>query len=119
MISRVALTLGILAAMIVGLNRWSQSSTAQQVFTGNAAKDFTSSSAIRIADDPEDPDVGMPRQLPFENSGWDVRAVYMDYSPVSDTLSIGIECWAICGDADGDGYEECQICGLLRNQTEE
>jgi len=28
-------------------------------------------------------------------------------------------CEHVWGDADGDGYEECQICGLLRNQTEE
>lgn len=28
-------------------------------------------------------------------------------------------CEHVWGDADGDGCEECQICGLLRNQTEE
>ena len=28
-------------------------------------------------------------------------------------------CEHVWGDTDGDGYEECQICGLLRNQTEE
>jgi hypothetical protein len=28
-------------------------------------------------------------------------------------------CEHVWGDADGDGYEECQICGLLRNQAEE
>ena len=28
-------------------------------------------------------------------------------------------CQHIWGDADGDGFEECQICGLLRNQTGE
>lgn len=28
-------------------------------------------------------------------------------------------CEHVWGDADGDGYEECQICGLLRNETEE
>ena len=28
-------------------------------------------------------------------------------------------CEHVWGDADGDGYEECQICGLLRSQTEE
>jgi hypothetical protein len=28
-------------------------------------------------------------------------------------------CEHVWGDADGDGYEECQICGLLRNQIEE
>ena len=26
-------------------------------------------------------------------------------------------CEHVWGDADGDGYEECQICGLLRSQT--
>ena len=28
-------------------------------------------------------------------------------------------CEHVWGDADGDGFEECQICGLLRSQTEE
>ena len=28
-------------------------------------------------------------------------------------------CEHVWGDADGDGYEECQICGLLRNQADE
>jgi len=28
-------------------------------------------------------------------------------------------CEHIWGDADGDGFEECQTCGLLRNQIEE
>lgn len=28
-------------------------------------------------------------------------------------------CEHVWGDADGDGLEECQICGLLRSQTEE
>ena len=28
-------------------------------------------------------------------------------------------CEHVWGDTDGDGYEECQICGLLRNQAEE
>ena len=27
-------------------------------------------------------------------------------------------CEHVWGDADGDGFEECQICGLLRSQTE-
>ena len=27
-------------------------------------------------------------------------------------------CEHVWGDADGDGFEECQICGLLKNQTE-
>ena len=28
-------------------------------------------------------------------------------------------CQHVWGDADGDGFEECQTCGLLRNQSEE
>jgi hypothetical protein len=28
-------------------------------------------------------------------------------------------CEHIWGDSDGDGFEECQTCGLLRNQIEE
>ena len=28
-------------------------------------------------------------------------------------------CEHVWGDADGDGYEECQICGLLRNESGE
>jgi len=50
------------------------------------------------------PDVGLPNQ--FEEgtiSGWDMNAIYLDYDIASDTLYVGIDCFGICGDADGDG----------------
>ena len=72
-------------------------------FTGDAAADFTSPAAVKV-DDPE-ADVGMPAPDfgPEARSGWDMKAVYLEYDPAADTLYVGIDCVVICGDADGDG----------------
>ena len=72
-------------------------------FTGDAAADFTSPAAVKV-DDPE-ADVGMPAPDfgPEARSGWDIKAVYLEYDPAADTLYVGIDCVVICGDADGDG----------------
>jgi hypothetical protein len=72
-------------------------------FTGDAAADFTSPAAVKV-DDPE-ADVGMsaPDFGPEARSGWDIKAVYLEYDPAADTLYVGIDCVVICGDADGDG----------------
>lgn len=72
-------------------------------FTGDAAADFTGPNVVKI-DDLED-DVGMtaPDFGPEARSGWDMKAVYLEYDPATDTLYVGIDCVVICGDADGDG----------------
>jgi hypothetical protein len=50
------------------------------------------------------PDVGMPPEFARGTvSGWDVRSLYFQYDDLSDTLLIGLDCFGICGDADGDG----------------
>ncbi len=36
-------------------------------------------------------------------SGWDIRSIYFNYLPEDDVLQVGIRCYGICGDADGDG----------------
>merc|ERR1711991_881040 len=36
-------------------------------------------------------------------SGWDIRNLFFQYNEVTDVLQIGIDCFGICGDADGDG----------------
>jgi hypothetical protein len=35
-------------------------------------------------------------------SGWDIRSIYFNYVPQDDVLQVGIRCYGICGDADGD-----------------
>ncbi|MCB0061358.1 MAG: hypothetical protein KDE19_04565 [Caldilineaceae bacterium] len=104
MLKRILIATLLLSGIVIGGVWWSQPrSHAQPIFTGNAVVDFTGPSVIRIPDDPADPDVGMPRQLPYTDSGWDVQTVYLEYVSLSDTLYVGIDCFAICGDADGDG----------------
>lgn len=36
-------------------------------------------------------------------SGWDMKDVRFQHNPTTDELHIGINCFGICGDADGDG----------------
>lgn len=78
-------------------------SVAAPTFTGNAAADFTGSTVVKVDD--TEADVGMPAPDfgPDARSGWDIRAVYLDYDPATDILYVGIDCVMICGDADGDG----------------
>jgi hypothetical protein len=49
------------------------------------------------------PDVGVPPAWPYETSGWDMKDVRLAYDYELDQLHIGINCWSVCGDADGDG----------------
>lgn len=97
----------ILVALIVLIMPPPRTTTAQPTFTGDAPADFTSPNVIRIADPssgPGIPDVGLPSQFPSGSiSGWDINAVYLEYDYDSDILYVGIDCFVICGDADGDG----------------
>lgn len=79
---------------------------AQQppTFTGDAAADFGDASAIVFEDRAEPGDVALPGQFPTGTiSGFDIRALYMSYDGDTDTMYVGIDCFVICGDADGDG----------------
>jgi hypothetical protein len=87
--------------------------------TGDAAKDFTDTrfdavsgrpknfGVVRVPDGiggASNPDVGVPGQFPQGTiSGWDVRAIFFQYDDIRDELLIGIDCFGVCGDADGDG----------------
>lgn len=95
--------LSILILLFASTNMYGSVAAAPPTFTGNAANDFTGSDVIRI-DDLEG-DVGMPIP-PFPDgtqSGFDMRTVYLHYDAETDTLSVGIDCIHICGDADSDG----------------
>jgi hypothetical protein len=51
-------------------------------------------------------DVGIPSQIePGTVSGWDIRGVYFQHDIDADELLIGIDCFGVCGDADGDGQQ--------------
>ncbi len=87
------------ALMLVRLN----SSLAAPIFTGDAAADFVGPNVIKI-DDRSTPDVGLPQAFPTTTiSGWDMQAFYLEYDEATDTMYVGVDCFGICGDADGDG----------------
>ena len=91
--------------------------------TGDAARDFTDPSIDPISGKPKNfgvvrvpdgqsqsgnsnPDVGVPQQLPAGTiSGWDIKAIFFQYDDIEDELLIGVDCFGVCGDADGDGRE--------------
>jgi hypothetical protein len=50
------------------------------------------------------PDVAMP-SIFTNSSGWDINRVYFQYDDLADDLLIAVECFGVCGDADGDGDE--------------
>jgi hypothetical protein len=82
---------------------------ARVVFTGDTAGDFRARANAGawqyFADNDEAPDVGLPRIYYSADriSGWDMRGIYYAYSPTRDTLYFGVDCFGICGDADGNG----------------
>ena len=47
-------------------------------------------------------DVGMPPSFGAV-SGWDIKDVRFHHDGASDRLYVGINCFGICGDADGNG----------------
>lgn len=99
---QLMLTSAILLA-VVFLAVQLRNSVAAPTFTGNVAADFTSPAVVKVDD--TEADVGMPAPDfgPDARSGWDIRAVYLEYAPATDILYVGIDCVMICGDADGDG----------------
>lgn len=92
------LSLALLATLIVGV-AW-----ALPQFTGSAPDDFIAADVWQINDNSDSPDVGLPDNAPDGAiSGWDMAAVYFDYESSTDVMYIGIDCYGVCGDADGDG----------------
>jgi hypothetical protein len=99
----------VVAAAVVSVN-------AVADLTGDAAKDFTDTrfdatsgrpknfGVVRVQDGTDSPDVGVPGQFPRGTiSGWDIRAIFFQYDDLKDELLIGVDCFGVCGDADGDG----------------
>ncbi len=89
--------LGLLALVL------SLSVRAGPTFTGDAPADFTAPD-VQYVPDPGGRDVGLPNTAPgYVVSGWDMVGAYFDYDHDTDIMYIGIDCYGICGDADGDG----------------
>lgn len=74
-------------------------------FSGDAPADFDQTDTISVTDPGGVGDVGIPiPPAPAGTvSGWDVAALYFDYDSYDDTMYIGVDCFGICGDADGNG----------------
>ena len=99
-------TFGVAAAVVSLCVVMSATVSAQPLFTGHPADDFSVPGAIVIDDAPLGRDVGLPLAAPPGTvSGWDMQRAYLHYDPVSDVLSVGLETLGIAGDADGDGDE--------------
>ncbi|MFN8492892.1 MAG: sortase [Caldilineaceae bacterium] len=99
----------LVALLMVALP--TRSTAAAPKFTGDATVDFTGPDVIKL-NDRSTPDVGMPWLDPptvtvgypiSAVSGFDMRAVYLQYDKATDKMYVGIDCFVICGDADGDG----------------
>jgi hypothetical protein len=75
--------------------------SALPVFSGDVPADFTAADVVQF-DDPID--VGVADTAPPGIiSGWDIASIYFDYEVDTDIMYVGIDCYGICGDADGDG----------------
>lgn len=46
-------------------------------------------------------------------SGWDIRAIYAQFDHNTGDFHLGIHCFGICGDADGDGDADHSSAELL------
>jgi len=81
-------------------------------FTGDVEMDFSvgapsfapKKGVIRV-DDAVIPDVGVPPGPLWVDrvSGWDIKSLYFQLDRDTGALHIGINCFGVCGDADGDG----------------
>lgn len=70
-------------------------------FSGNAGLDFAHPATVTLYDTQG---VGIPANAPPGTvSGWDLRAVSFHYDRAAAELAVGLQCFAIAGDADGDG----------------
>jgi hypothetical protein len=91
------------------------------------------SSVIELPDTPKVPLV-MPDYTHLSKGNSEVTSKKIEIDEDGDGINDGYDtdgdgdideyfahrnCQHIWGDADGDGFEECQICGLLRNQAGE
>jgi len=100
----VAIVLSI--TLLFAIQKFSRAAPTFQTaptFTGDAAADFSGPNAIKI-NDRVAPDVGLPQAFADTViSGFDMQAFYLEYDAATDTMYVGIDCFTICGDSDGDG----------------
>lgn len=99
-LSHIVSVLFLTGALIFSIQKFIM---AAPTFTGDAAADFTSPAVVMLADAEGDVGIPFPSFPVGTRSGWDMRAVYLEYEPATDILYVGIDCIVICGDADGDG----------------
>lgn len=107
-INKLFLVFGAFCLVFFGFTMSRNPTVAAPTFTGDAAADFTGPNVIVLTDRAIDgintPDVGLPRPYTDTDvSGFDIQALYMEYDPATDIMYVGIDCFVICGDADGDG----------------
>jgi hypothetical protein len=87
-------------------------------FTGDVEADFTGP-GILIVPDPQG-DVGLPVEAPGgTQSGWDIKGLRLTYDDGTDTLFVGINAYAIAGDAEGNGNPGTSAQWLLDNGGED
>ncbi|MBT9557922.1 MAG: hypothetical protein IV100_17935 [Myxococcales bacterium] len=81
-------------------------------FTGNAEVDFPSqvgsatnfaAGRFPIVVENDQLDVSVPSSWPFPQSGWDMKDLRFAYDYALDHFHMAINCFGVCGDADGDG----------------
>jgi hypothetical protein len=93
-------------------------------FSGNAETDFpvqigaaTNFAARRypIIIENDLLDVGTPPAWPFAQSGWDMKDLRFAYDYQLDQFHMAINCFGVCGDADGDGDPSTTSMVLQQN----
>jgi hypothetical protein len=104
-----ALALAAVAVLLVILVA---TSLAAPSFTGDAAADFTGPDVL-VQVDGTGPNVSIDAAAPPGTvSGWDIRQVFFEYDASADIMYVGIDCWVICGDADGNGDPGTALVGV-------
>merc|ERR1711981_350181 len=102
-----------LAATVYG--QVTESQVATLTMTGNVEADFGTRPGVIVVADPGEIDVGMPpgfAALGLEISGWDIKDIRFSYNYRTDVLFIGVNCYGVCGDADGDGNPNSSAMAL-------
>ena len=72
--------------------------------TGDVEGDLPSDqSNVVIVNDGKDVGVPPGQQWAGVTSGWDIKDLRFLFDPDNDLFYIGVNCFGICGDADGNG----------------
>jgi len=74
--------------------------------TGNVESDWPApGERTVVVDDAGMKDVGVPPgpQWAGVTSGWDVKDLRFHHDGINDLLYIGVNCFGVCGDAEGNG----------------